>query len=331
MGKIDAIIYSTVLLVCLILGAGAYEYERHTNQRRQTNDSQHEGSSVGGIQPSKNSSQGQPETCDNTRPIRVAIEPSTLAGRELFVLILSTISGMGVLAGIGFASYSLHYLRKQTGEIEAQRMTMQDSLEAMRSQSRILDRQAEHLKDSVDLAFKGWLSSEKAFLAMKSKERAKLDLEIGEIDFSLPCVHYKLNCRGITPAYITSSWHSVHVAPMEDIEWSKQEFGTKIHQLAAVIPTGTTEDYFFLVGAGTLLSPDPSIEGQISKGELFIHFKLWISYKDIFDDPHTFYFYKIYGSHKYPRLGYLAGLYSTANRSPEWYDSKHKYGEGDDG
>lgn len=82
-------------------------------------------------------------------------------------------------------------------------------------------------------------SMEAQLLAMKSKERARLSVEIGDVEFTpFPAVKYILSCHGTTPATIVDSWESVTVAPVFDPPWNDQTFGVKLRNVAAVIPSG---------------------------------------------------------------------------------------------
>jgi hypothetical protein len=157
---------------------------------------------------------------------------------------------------------------------------------------------------------------------MKSKERPRLSIEIQRVDLGeTPVLEYKLTCHGTTPAFIKSSWQMTSFLPINDLPWVRGEYGSQIADLHDVVSNGTTEGHFFIMETDGGTAIQKAREEALHKGMTYIHFRVRITYEDIFDGRHEMLVSKVYGLPPENPLGKDVAM------RPEWRDSAFKYGQ----
>jgi hypothetical protein len=215
------------------------------------------------------------------------------------------------------------------------------TLAAVQKQANTMEGQTDILKDSVATAQRSAETTAASFRATIDKERARLSLEIGKLDFGeTPSVNYKITCHGTTPAYVVSSWQTTSLCPVPDFGWPKEAFGFELDGLPSVIPTGVFEGRNFIMGTdrniGSFTRADWGvIEGGIYRGESYLHFRVRVLYQDVFDDArtHELQISKVYGVklQELPQtlLERLTGKPAdmVLGKFPEWSDSVYKFGQ----
>jgi hypothetical protein len=226
--------------------------------------------------------------------------------------------------GVLVANGTLRQIRRQSLELGRQRIAMQQTIGAMKVQNDILT-------ESVAVAKQSAETTAKSFKAMIYKERARLSLEI--VSYSLEPIakiNYRITCHGTTPAYILSNWESASIQPVHDFPWPTTAFGFALTDVPSVVPTGPIEGYVFIHEEGGQKTSAANLEAAIKRGEKHIHFRVRISYKDIFEDEHQLVLAKVYGVPPFANLHALARLihgYLSPERYPEWRDSAYTYGD----
>jgi hypothetical protein len=221
---------------------------------------------------------------------------------------------------------------------------LRKTLIVVADQAKIMSAQSIILTQSVDAAEKSAQAAFSQIEMMKAKERARLSIEVDDFEIEgIPQVSFKIMCYGTTPAYIVSSWEFSHISPIPDYGWDKEAFGFSVRNLPSVNPNGTIESESIIMdtdlhGGNTLDNPPEiakEIKTKIADGDLYVHFRVRICYRDIFDSErtHNIEVSKIYGIERKPQpdgLGRMIYPMLTEDellRLPEWHDSRYKYGE----
>jgi hypothetical protein len=166
---------------------------------------------------------------------------------------------------------------------------------------------------------------------MIRKERPQLSIEIKDFVLGeIPVVNYELRCHGTTPAYVQSSWEMTSLAPIPDFIWLKSAYGTPLRDLPEVVPTGTIKGFVFIMGTDDCgYSTEVSQKESLDKGGLYLHFRVRIVFKDIFDDEreHEYLFSKVYGLNRGKSESGSVGEMLGLPLYPGWADSIHEYGQ----
>jgi hypothetical protein len=218
---------------------------------------------------------------------------------------------------------------------------MRKTLKAIRIQANTMNSQTTILSESVAIAKQSSETTANSLRAMIDKERARLSIEIGKLNFGeSPSVYYRITCHGTTPAYVVSSWELTGLYPIPDFGWQKEAFGFELTDLPSVIPVGVFEGYNFIMGTSRKSSSFTrvdwgGIENKISSGEAYLHFRVRILYRDIFDDvrTHELQISKIYGVKLQDKPRTLFEILSgepaekVLGTFPDWTDSAYKFGQ----
>ncbi|WP_353066660.1 hypothetical protein RBB77_08970 [Tunturibacter psychrotolerans] len=223
---------------------------------------------------------------------------------------------------------------------KTQSKIMRKTLKAIRVQANTMNAQTTILSESVAVAKQSAQTTADSLNAMIDKERARLSIEIGKLNFGPnPSVYYRITCHGTTPAYMVSSWQLTGLYPIPDFGWPKEAFGFELNDLPSVIPVGVFEGYNFIMSTnrkpGSFARIDwGDIENKISSGESYLHFRVRVLYRDIFDDvrTHELQISKIYGVKLQDQPQTLFDkLYGKPTKVlgtfPEWSDSAFKFGQ----
>jgi hypothetical protein len=254
--------------------------------------------------------------------------------RKIYELLLTGVIAFAAIAQFGTAIVQACIYRSQS-------RIMLGSLHAIRRQVISMRQQTAILADSVAIAEKSSETTAESLKAMIDKERARLSIEIVRFNFGeIPSVSYKITCHGTTPAYLVSSWERTGLYPIPDFGWPEDDFGFTLDRLPSVIPVGIFENYALIMGVERESRPFAradwgTVENKISNGESYLHFRVRILYKDVFDDlrTHELQISKIYGvkMEKAPAtiLEVLSGKPAEMRLGnfPNWSDSIYKFGQ----
>jgi hypothetical protein len=253
--------------------------------------------------------------------------------RKNYELLLTGMIAAAALAQVATATVQICIYRKQSG-------IMKKTLGAVRIQANTMAAQTTILGESVAVAKRSAETTAESFRAMIDKERARLSLEIGEFNFGeIPVVNYKITCHGTTPAYIVSSWEMTTLNPFPDFGWPEDAFGVELQQFPSVLPVGIFEGYNFIMGTDRKAISMSTLDKKISDGKLYLHFRVRVLYKDVFDSVrvHELQISKIYGvkpakptQSLFERLAgrEINPVYGgTFGKYPSWEDSAYKFGE----
>jgi hypothetical protein len=203
---------------------------------------------------------------------------------------------------------------------------MRETLNAISTQADTMADQVEQMGIQTDILSKSVLIAETAQRDAISKERPRLSIEIKDFDLGrIPAIHYKLTCHGTTPAYVNSSWEMTDFSPISDFEWVTEAYGFPLRGLPDVIPNGTTENEVFIMGTDREKTTKELRDKAVHNGERYIHFRVRIVYRDIFEGEHQLLFSKVYGLP--PMSNSIYGMLGLSSRFPEWRDSIYKYEE----
>ena len=166
--------------------------------------------------------------------------------------------------------------------------------------------------------------------AIRAKERARLSLEIKSYEFGrLPVVNYELTCHGTTPAYVIENWESVTLNPAPDYPWPKTAFGFPLRDLPSVVAPGKISSEIFIMGTDRSMSAEDT-KAAVERGSLFLHFRVRLRYKDIFETEHTLVENRVYGvPHPHKSYDRSQGSYlmlASGARPSQWWQSEYQYG-----
>ena len=205
------------------------------------------------------------------------------------------------------------------------------TLGAIKRQAVTMESQAEHMDTQTDILFKSVSIAETAQQNAINKERPRLSIEIKDFVFGeISVLNYELTCHGTTPAYVQSSWELTSLTAIPDFPWTKSQYGISLGDLPEVVSVGTIKGFVFIMGTDDcgFLTEDSQREA-LDNGGLYLHFRVRIVFKDIFDDmqEHEYLLSKVYGlknaESDSSSVGNMLGLPSY----PGWGDSVYKYGQ----
>jgi hypothetical protein len=262
--------------------------------------------------------------------------------RKVYELLLTGVIALATVAQVATASIQACIYLKQS-------RIMHSTLVVIRKQATTMASQNALLESSVAVAKQSAETAANTLKAMIDKERALLSLEIEGFRLDdIPTIKFKITCHGTTPAHVVSSWESVNLNPIPDYGWPKDAFGVDISDMPSVFPVGVWEGSAFILGdthedqpaLGTIVPRGVTLLDKVYKGELFLHFRIRILYKDVFDsaEVHELQISKVYGLKKVEKPQTLfERLYSLSsfqpptemvfNTYPTWEDSAYKFGQ----
>lgn len=205
------------------------------------------------------------------------------------------------------------------------------TLGAIKRQAAIMEAQAEQIDMQTDILFKSVSIAETAQQNAINKERPRLSIEIKNFVLGeIPVINYELTCHGTTPAYVQSSWEMTSLARIPDFVWLKTAYGFPLKDLPEVVPSGTIKGFVFIMGSDNCGYPSGNSQMEaLEKGELYLHFRVRITFKDIFDEDreHEYLFSKIYGLNKGKTYSDSVNEMLGMPLYPGWGDSAFKYGQ----
>jgi len=235
-----------------------------------------------------------------------------------------------LLVVVGFLQVRL--LSKTLGAINDQAQTMKDQARTMKDQAQIMDQQSKATEEAAKAATLSAKAAIENIQLLINKERARIRVEPERVEIpkqgdgifaraanrvadspKTPIIYYKIFCYGTTPAFIVDSSSNVEITARNEPP-AAHDYTLPIHELPPVMlpnAEGLQRINFAFDRPKVSLG---HIAEAISKGDMFLHFWGFISYKIPFDDDvHQTGFRYIYGIKDTFLMGFDLGI------EPSWW------------
>lgn len=161
-----------------------------------------------------------------------------------------------------------------------------------------ISKQTTLFRESAEAAHKSAVAAIENLTAFKNKERARIRIEPGLVSVHPPekkyatnGAAYKVFCLGATHASVVDSALVAKITTSQDLI-SEPELTRPIDIGSVVEPsTAGIEKRISIVD-----QPGGNIQEGLNNGSMFLHFKGFVRYKDVFDSEHITRFRYIYGN-----------------------------------